>query len=102
MFFKSEEEVTCVALTISVGKFCLGTWLPKGILKLSSILNDSKTASIEFPSGLQDAVNAAARTNLEGGVKSPGNHINPDPPPIGFNVYDSNVTALLGTLDKFK
>ena len=60
---------------MSVGKFSFGMCAPNGILKLSNILNDSKTASRLVCKGRQEAVNAAALTNLEGGVKSPGKPI---------------------------
>ena len=62
---------------MSVGKCSSGILAPNGILKLSNILNDSKTASKLVSNGRHEAFNAAALTNLDGGVKSPGNPISP-------------------------
>lgn len=41
-----------------------------GILKLSRILNDSKTASLELSRVRTDAVNAAALTKRDGGCNT--------------------------------
>ncbi len=39
------------------------------------------------------AANASARTNLDGGVKSPGRPSMPEPWPIGVNAVSSTVTG---------
>ena len=49
------------------------------MLKLSRIRKASKTASSALASGRAEAVRAMARTKREGGVKSPGKPIKPEP-----------------------
>lgn len=87
---------------MSVGRYSLGTCAPNGILKLSNILKDSKTASTDVANGRQEAVKAAAHTNREGAVKSPGKPINPEPPPNGFSFSPSKLIGLFGLVDKLR
>ena len=53
-------------------------------------------ASSALASGRAEAVRAMARTKREGGVKSPGKPIKPEPPPSGAKERPSSVTACLG------
>ena len=61
-----------------------------------SIRNASKTASFEVGKGRAVAVSTDARTNLDGGVKSPGRPTSPEPPPNGRTDLPSMVKGAAG------
>src|SRR4051812_3117173 len=81
-FLVSLQVVHCVELRIPAGlSLPQPSAAPSGTLKLSRMRKSSYMVSSPVVVGRLDLEKATARTNREGGVKSPGRPIIPLPPP---------------------
>lgn len=97
-FVISETAVHCVALGILTGICPEGNSTPKGMSKLFNIWKHCKTVSSPASCCGAEVWKKAARTNLEGGVTSPGIPKKPLPEPNGVSTISPNdfVSALPG------